>query len=55
MTLVDSFFHPKKKLTSHCYRIIYRHMEKTLTQEEVNSIHKDIELAAREKLKVLIR
>ena len=30
-------------------------MEKTLTQEEVNSIHKDIELAVKEKLKVQIR
>ena len=52
---VDSFFHQKKKLQSHCYRIFYRHMEKTLTQEEVNAMHKDIEEASREQLKVEIR
>jgi phenylalanyl-tRNA synthetase alpha chain len=55
VTLVDRFVHPKKKLTSHCYRLVYRHMEKTLTQDEVNSVHKEIENAAKEQLKVDIR
>jgi phenylalanyl-tRNA synthetase alpha chain len=55
VTLVDTFVHPKKKLTSHCYRLVYRHMEKTLTQDEVNSVHKEIESAAKEQLKVDIR
>lgn len=55
ISLVDIFTHPKKQQTSHCYRIVYRHMEKTLTQEEVNVIHKQIEKAAALKLNISIR
>ena len=55
ISLVDSFTHPKKQLTSHCYRIVYRHMERTLTQEEVNKIHKQIEEEAAQRLNVSIR
>lgn len=53
--LVDEFIHPKSKRTSHCYRIVYRHMERTLTQKEVNTIHAEIETDATEKLGVTIR
>lgn len=55
ISLVDTFTHPKKQQTSHCYRIVYRHMEKTLTQEEANVIHREIEKAAALKLNVSIR
>ncbi|XP_019881323.1 probable phenylalanine--tRNA ligase, mitochondrial [Aethina tumida] len=55
VTLVDNFKHPKTGKTSHCYRIIYRHMEKTLTQSEVNDVHKQIENAAKNLLNVTIR
>ncbi|XP_060536665.1 probable phenylalanine--tRNA ligase, mitochondrial [Cylas formicarius] len=53
--LVDKFVHPKSKKVSHCYRIIYRHMEKTLTQKEVNIVHKEIEKNIRNQLGVTIR
>ncbi|KAJ8668886.1 hypothetical protein QAD02_000145 [Eretmocerus hayati] len=53
--LIDDFIHPKTKKTSHCYRIVYRHMERVLTQEEVSEIHKKIEKAAAEQLNVDIR
>jgi len=53
--LFDTFFHPKKKLTSHAYRITYRHLEKTFTQEEVNEIHQKIEETSKNVLGVTIR
>ena len=53
--LFDTFFHPKKKLTSHAYRITYRHLEKTFTQEEVNVIHQKIEETATNTLGVTVR
>jgi len=53
--LIDEFFNKKKGLTSHCYRIVYRHMDKVLSQDEVNVIHKQIEKQAQHKLGVTIR
>lgn len=51
----DEFFHPKMKKTSHCYSIVYRHMDRILTQREVNKIHDKIRRAAAAKLSVIIR
>lgn len=53
--LKDVFTHPKTGRTSHCYTIIYRHMERTLTKVEVNTIHSNIERNAINKLHVTIR
>ena len=53
--LVDEFTHPKKGLNSQSYRIVYRHMSKTLTQDEANVLHKSIEAAASDSLGVTIR
>lgn len=53
--LIDQFQHPKTGKISHCYRIIYRHLEKTLNQEEVNEIHKLIETNATQILGVQLR
>ncbi|XP_014281698.1 probable phenylalanine--tRNA ligase, mitochondrial isoform X2 [Halyomorpha halys] len=53
--LIDKFTHPKTGRKSRCYTIVYRHLEKTLTQAEVNEVHKEIEKTAEKVLGVTIR
>nr|CAD7456731.1 unnamed protein product [Timema tahoe] len=55
ISLVDEFVHPKTQRTSHCYKLVYRHMEKTLTQEEVNVMHRLIEQAVDKELHGIVR
>lgn len=55
ISLKDEFTHPKTKKTSHCYNIVYRHMERTLTKREVNKIHDQISKTTVAKLNVIIR
>ncbi|XP_033226226.1 probable phenylalanine--tRNA ligase, mitochondrial [Belonocnema kinseyi] len=55
ISLIDQFTHPKTKRTSHCYRIVYRHLERVLRQEEVNKIQQEIEKSLQDRLSVVIR
>ena len=42
VTLADEFTHPKTKRESKLYRINYRSLERTLTNEEVNQLHTSV-------------
>ncbi|CRK99476.1 CLUMA_CG012558, isoform A [Clunio marinus] len=55
VTLYDKFTHPKTGRNSLCFRIVYRHMERTLTQKEVNEIHSNIGKSIVDKYGVTIR
>ncbi|XP_037716831.1 probable phenylalanine--tRNA ligase, mitochondrial [Drosophila subpulchrella] len=55
ISLVDKFKHPKTGKSSVCFRIVYRHMERTLTQAEVNEVHKQIASASVDSFNVQIR
>jgi len=53
--LVDEFTHPKTGRRSMCYRVNYRSLERTLTNEETNDLHDEVNKALVERLGVEIR
>ncbi|RIA88582.1 phenylalanyl-tRNA synthetase [Glomus cerebriforme] len=53
--LIDEFVHPKTKKRSLCYRINYRSMDRTVTNEEINKIQKRVREDVTEKLNVTLR
>ena len=53
--LIDEFENPKKGLTSNCFRIVYRSMERSLTDEEINAIQDKVRENMVTKLGVELR
>ncbi|KAG8426120.1 phenylalanyl-tRNA synthetase alpha subunit, mitochondrial [Metarhizium acridum] len=53
--LIDEFVHPKTGRKSMAYRIVYRSLERTLTNEEANSFHKGVREALVRELGVELR
>lgn len=43
VTSIDEFVHPKSGKRSQCYRINYQSMDRNLTNDEINDIHKNVE------------
>jgi len=52
---IDTFTNPKTNKTSKCFRILYRHMDKTLTNEEINVFQVQIRELAQKHLNLELR
>ncbi|KAL6796079.1 phenylalanyl-tRNA synthetase-related protein [Trichoderma sp. SZMC 28013] len=55
VSLIDEFVHPKTGRKSVAYRIVYRHLERTLTGTETNAIHERVRKALVDRLGVELR
>ncbi|KAK9785254.1 hypothetical protein WJX73_001244 [Symbiochloris irregularis] len=55
VTLVDAFTHPKTGKTSNCFRIAYRSMDRSLTDEEINGLQDGVRTSLSDKLLVELR
>eukprot|EP00316_Scyphosphaera_apsteinii_P011993 CAMPEP_0119308324 /NCGR_PEP_ID=MMETSP1333-20130426/10029_1 /TAXON_ID=418940 /ORGANISM="Scyphosphaera apsteinii, Strain RCC1455" /LENGTH=411 /DNA_ID=CAMNT_0007312067 /DNA_START=73 /DNA_END=1308 /DNA_ORIENTATION=- len=53
--LVDAFTHPKTGRNSQCYRLTYRSMDRSLTDEEVNRLQEELRQRASSDLLVELR
>lgn len=53
--LLDEFTHPKTGRKSMAYRIVYRSLERTLTNEETNKLHEQVRAALVKDLGVELR
>lgn len=49
--LIDNFTHPKTQRTSHCYRINYRSMDRSLTNEEID----ELQVQVRDKVENILK
>ncbi|KAJ9557486.1 hypothetical protein OSB04_012100 [Centaurea solstitialis] len=52
--LIDNFTN-KKGMTSHCYRITYRSMERSLTDDEINDLQWNVRDKVQSQLNVVMR
>ncbi|GLT93393.1 hypothetical protein SLE2022_111880 [Rubroshorea leprosula] len=52
--LIDNFTN-NKGMTSHCYRIAYRSMERSLADEEINELQSNVRELVEKKLNVVLR
>eukprot|EP00195_Chlamydomonas_chlamydogama_P006564 CAMPEP_0202903190 /NCGR_PEP_ID=MMETSP1392-20130828/22407_1 /ASSEMBLY_ACC=CAM_ASM_000868 /TAXON_ID=225041 /ORGANISM="Chlamydomonas chlamydogama, Strain SAG 11-48b" /LENGTH=425 /DNA_ID=CAMNT_0049590225 /DNA_START=134 /DNA_END=1411 /DNA_ORIENTATION=+ len=55
VALVDKFTSPKTQKTSNCFRITYRSMERSLTDEEINALQESVRQKVASELKVELR
>jgi phenylalanyl-tRNA synthetase alpha chain len=53
--LVDEFLNKKTGRTSRCYRVVYRSMERSLTDEEINALQAEVRSRMVSKLQVELR
>ena len=53
--LVDQFTHPKTDRESHCYRITYRSMDRSLTNQEIDTLQEQVRDKISNELNVELR
>jgi phenylalanyl-tRNA synthetase alpha chain len=53
--LMDAFTHPKTNRTSHCYRIVYRSMDRNLTNEEIDALQESVRVETVKHMGVELR
>lgn len=53
--IMDEFLHPKTQRLSHCYRVNYQSMDRTLTNAEIGVIHDKVTNDLTDKFQVTIR
>jgi phenylalanyl-tRNA synthetase alpha chain len=53
--LVDHFIHPKTQNQSHCYRISYRSMDRSLTNAEIDALQDALRTKIQETMPVEMR
>merc|ERR1711998_251020 len=55
VVLIDDFTNPKTNKRSNCYRITYRSMERSLTNEEIDSLQEEVRSAMEGDMKLELR
>ena len=55
VTLIDEFVHPKTKQKSLCFRISYRSMDRSLTNEEIDFLQNQVRDDVSKKLGAILR
>lgn len=55
VTIVDQFVHPKTNKESNCFRVAYRSMDRSLTDEEINELQEQVRRSMIDDLKVELR
>eukprot|EP01147_Barroeca_monosierra_P006433 gene6433-9326_t len=55
VSLIDTFTHPQTRRISKTYRIVYRSMERTMTNEEINILQEKLRIETERVLDVQLR
>ncbi|OXH45871.1 phenylalanyl-tRNA synthetase alpha chain [Cryptococcus neoformans] len=55
VSLIDEFTHPKTNRQSRCYRLNYRHMDRSLSNEEVNALQEEVQKRVVQEMRVEMR